>query len=265
MKQDGKFVLMNRKEFQTWLDKKQITREINVIQQHHTWKPDYSDFNGSNHFTLLKGMESAHLKRGFSEIAQNITIFPDGMIAVCRDINIAPAGIKGSNAHGVCIETLGNFDVGGDTMSAEQKQSVLSVTALLCVKFKLEPNIVTVTYHSFWDLETGERIFDNRAGHTTKSCPGTNWFGGNLAMDARDKFIPSVKQTISTLFIQEVINMFVDIQNLSTESQEAINKLVEFGVIKGKSDKEFDPKSNVTREQLAVVLHRALKKFGLIK
>ena len=39
-------------------------------------------------------MEAAHKERGFSEIAQNITIFPDGKVMICRSLNTIPAGIK---------------------------------------------------------------------------------------------------------------------------------------------------------------------------
>ena len=41
-------------------------------------------------------MENQHKERGFAEIAQNFTTFPDGKIMGCRNINFVPAGIKGA-------------------------------------------------------------------------------------------------------------------------------------------------------------------------
>src|ERR1700733_4538572 len=84
MQQIGKFILMTSDEVSAYLLPLPVQRLIKVIQEHHTYIPDYSNFNGSNHFTLLQGMENAHLARGFAEIAQNFTTFPDGKVAVCR-------------------------------------------------------------------------------------------------------------------------------------------------------------------------------------
>ena len=72
-------------------------------------------------------MENAHLQGGFSEIAQNLTTFPDGSVAVCRRIDTIPAGVKRANRNGICIENLGNFDAGQDTLTSKQQVPILSV------------------------------------------------------------------------------------------------------------------------------------------
>ncbi|WDU84189.1 peptidoglycan recognition protein family protein [Caloramator sp. Dgby_cultured_2] len=123
MQQQGKFILMNRDEFKEYILKLKVKRIIKLIQNHHTYIPSYKEFK-NNHFKLLEGMERCHLSRGFNEIAQNITIFPDGLIAICRPIDTAPAGIKGANKYGICIENVGNFDIGGDKMTEEQKRAL---------------------------------------------------------------------------------------------------------------------------------------------
>lgn len=191
MKQQGKFILMNRDEFKVWLGKLKCTRTIKLIQQHHTYLPNYTTFKEikEDHFKCLVGMENSHLARGFSEIAQNITIFPDGLIAICRNFNIAPAGIVGANTNGICIENVGDFDIGGDKMTPEHRQSILYVNALLCDHFKLKPSTDTIVYHHWYDLSTGKRT--NGTGET-KSCPGTNWFGGNSVQASQKNFIPSI-------------------------------------------------------------------------
>jgi hypothetical protein len=190
MKQDGKFVLLGLNEFETWLAEKKITRLIKLIQTHHTYSPNYNDFNEKNHFQLLQGMEYYHVhNNGFSEIAQNLTTFPDGAIAVCRDLNTIPAGIKGANQFGICIEHLGNFD-GKDSLTSEHQATIIGLTTLLCRRFNLQPSTDTIVYHHWYDLADGER--KNGAG-VTKTCPGTMFFGGNTVEAAREGFIPLIK------------------------------------------------------------------------
>jgi N-acetylmuramoyl-L-alanine amidase len=100
-----------------------------------------------------------------------------------------PAGIKGANTGGICIENTGNFDVGGDSMSAAQRDTIVQLNAALCRKFRLAPNTDTIVYHHWYDLNTGART--NGAG-TTKTCPGTGFFGGNTVADAAANFVPLV-------------------------------------------------------------------------
>jgi len=195
MQRQGKFILMTREEFKNFINNIKINRKITLIQNHHTYIPNYKHFR-NNHFTLLEGMERSHLERGFEEIAQNITIFPDGLIAICRPIDVAPAGIKGANENGICIENVGNFDIGGDKMTEEQKKSIIFVNAVLCKRFKLTPSTDTIVYHHWYDLNTGKRT--NGTG-STKSCPGTNFFGGNTVEAANKYFIPLVKQELGQM------------------------------------------------------------------
>lgn len=195
MQKQGKFILMNRDEFKDYILKLKVNRKISLIQNHHTYIPNYKHFK-NNHFTLLGGMERSHLERGFEEIGQNITIFPDGLIAICRPLEEAPACIKGANSTGICIESVGNFDIGGDKMSEEQKKSIIFVNAVLCKRFKLAPSINTIVYHHWYDLNTGKRT--NGKG-VTKSCPGTNFFGGNTVEAANKYFIPLIQKELEQM------------------------------------------------------------------
>lgn len=190
MQSSGQFILMNRKGFDMWLEGHEIIRDIELIQNHHTYIPNYDTFDGENHFKLLESMKRSHLKRGFSDIAQNITTYPDGMIAVCRPINTTPAGIKGANSRGICIEHIGDFDKGKDEVSDEHKKTILWINAVLCKKLGLEVSTDTIVYHHWYDLKTGKR--KNGEG-VTKSCPGTAFFGGNKVEDAEKNFIPLIK------------------------------------------------------------------------
>ena len=192
----NQFILMDIETFAAWLKDQRISRPVKRIQNHHTWKPDYTGFRGDNHFNLLEGMKCSHLKRGFSDIAQNITTFPDGTLAVCRSLERTPAGIKGANTGGICMEHIGNFDAGGDTMTKAHRNTIVYLNALFCDYFGLYPDTETIVYHHWWDLKTGNRT--NGEG-TTKSCPGTDFFGGNKVTDAERNFIPKIQAWLEAI------------------------------------------------------------------
>jgi hypothetical protein len=63
------------------------------------------------------------------------------------------------------------------------------VNALLCREFSLTPSVATIVYHHWFDLVTGLRT--DGTG-TTKSCPGTAFFGGNSVEAAEEHFTPLV-------------------------------------------------------------------------
>ena len=84
MKQiDEQFLLMDLNEFKLWISKQRIQRDITLIQNHHTWIPNYGHFESHGAAKSLRGMKRSHLERGFSDIAQNFTTFPVGTSAVC--------------------------------------------------------------------------------------------------------------------------------------------------------------------------------------
>lgn len=191
------FLKMSLQEFKFWLKNQKIARTILYIQQHHTYIPDYEDFKGSNHFQLQQSMKNYHVnENGWRDIGQHFTIFPDGTIVTGRNLEYSPACIKGINSNSVCIENLGNFDVNGDTMSNLQKKSILEVTAELTIKFNIPINSDKILYHHWFNLETGER---NNGTENNKSCPGTNFFGGNKVSDSQNNFIPLIKPIANKL------------------------------------------------------------------
>lgn len=192
MKVIGKFILLDLNEFEGWLADQKVVRRIGLVQQHHTYIPGYKHFKGDNHFALCQSMERSHLARGFAEIAQHFTSFPDGRIMVGRSLDKIPAGIKGANANGICIEHLGNFDKGGDKMTEAHRATILTMNKLLLKRFKLVASDQTIVYHHWYDLTLGKRIAKEGTG-STKSCPGTNFFGGNTIAAANQSFIPLLK------------------------------------------------------------------------
>ncbi len=186
------FLKMTTAEFSKWIKKKKVGRTVIYIQEHHTYIPNYTHFDNGNHFEMQQNMKRYHVHHnGWSDIGQHLTIFPDGSILTGRSMERSPACIFANNAHAICIESVGNFDKNGDVMTKEQKQAIIEVTATLCAKFDIPINIERIVYHHWFSLATGTR---NDGTRNNKSCPGTNFFGGNKTENAKQNFIPKVKK-----------------------------------------------------------------------
>lgn len=184
------FIKMNLAEFENWIANLRVGRTVLKIQQHHTYIPSYIHFTGFNHFERQLAMKNHHVNQnGWADIGQHFTIFPDGEILSGRSMEKSPAGILNQNANAVCIENFGYFDSGGDTMTTIQKSTIIAVTATLCKKFNLPPNSNTIVYHHWFRLDNGVR---NNGAANNKSCPGTNFFGGNTVQDFDRNFAPLV-------------------------------------------------------------------------
>ena len=187
---------MTLSEFRQWLKNIRVSRTIIKIQQHHTYIPSYIHFTGSNHFECQKAMKDYHINNnGWADIGQHFTIFPDGYVLTGRSIEKSPACITGQNGNTICIENLGNFDLGGDIMTEVQKQSIVEVTALLCTKFNIPVSTYYIVYHHWFNLSTGAR---NNGSGKNKSCPGTDFFGGNKVIDCQQNFLPLVAEKLSS-------------------------------------------------------------------
>ncbi|GAB2965729.1 hypothetical protein GCM10027048_39590 [Hymenobacter coalescens] len=204
MVKKGKFVLFESAfEFADWLEQQRVVRTIHHVQNHHTWRPAYADFNGRNHFALLQGMERSHVQdRGFSQIAQNLTTFPDGQLALGRPLDVKPAGIYAHNTGGICLEHVGDFDAGRDPMTDAHRDVIVQLNAVLCHHFGLRPSVHTVVYHHWFDPDTGQRLpraEQQAVVRGVKTCPGTAFFGGNTVAAAQAHFLPLVLRAMPAL------------------------------------------------------------------
>jgi len=188
------FQILTLDKFKTWLDEQHVTRKITLIQNHHTWLPGYKEWNkkpDANHW--MNSMETTHIQRNFGEIAQQFSTFADGTIAIGRSMDRKPTGIKGANSNGICLEHVGCFDLGGDVMTPAHSHTIVTLNALLINKFKLQVNTNTIQYHHWWDLDTGKRT--NGTGNV-KTCPGTNFFGGNTVEACEKNFLPLINNAL---------------------------------------------------------------------
>lgn len=171
-------------EFRDWIKNLKVDRTILRIMEHHTYIPDYSHFNGSNHFERQLAMKNYHVYQlGWMDIGQHFTVFPDGTILTGRSIEVTPSCIANKNSGSICIENVGNFDHGADKMTKEQEKSIVEITALLCEKFNLPIDTNSIIYHHWY---------------SSKTCPGENFFNGNSREDCEKHFLPKVKAALNS-------------------------------------------------------------------
>ncbi len=186
------FKSYNIDEFKNYISTLNVSRRISLIQLHHTYSPSYKQFTGDNHIALQTEMRNYHIKtNGWSDIAQHFTIFPDGVIVSGRSMEMIPAGIKGANTGAVCIECLGNFDIGGDIMTDKQKETVVAAVKILIDKFGIEAKN-GIAYHGWW-TSGGTALGDYYKDRSVKTCPGTNFFGGNSRKAFEENLLPLIE------------------------------------------------------------------------
>lgn len=254
------FTLLRPDEFASWLNSQNITRKISKVQLHHTASPSYSNFTGNNHFTLQANMKNYHVvKRYFSDIAQHFTIFPDGRICTGRNLNTDPAGITGGNTGAICIENLGFFDKGGDNMTDEQYESIISTVKILIDKFSINPSS-GVIYHA-WYSAGGTYLGDYIAGRSTKTCPGTNFFGGNTRSAFEKELLPYLKGEKSLMTEEKVREIVTEI--LAGNNTNPSDWAVKTGEWKEATDKNITdgsrPQGYAKREEVAAMILRTIE------
>ena len=134
-------------------------RRITGVHMHHTWRPNHAQWKG--HESMV-GMWRFHTQdRGFSDIAQHLTIDPEGFVWTGRNWNSAPASAVGHNGTGLAgpfmFEIVGDFDLGRDPLQGAQRHTVLDVISLVQMRFGLTPESL---------------MFHNQAA--AKTCPGSS-------------------------------------------------------------------------------------------
>lgn len=203
------------------------------LHVHHTWKPTHKSFNGKNHQAIQDGMRRHHVNtNGWKDIAQHLTIFPDGKIMIGRNFSWQPVSIKGKNTINgkfpFMIEIVGNFDIEGqgefnslgyDKLEGEQLKSVIEIA-------------------KYFDKKGRYIRFHNE--NSTKTCPGTS-------VD-KNKFMSLVRSGDSL----ENKEKYSDIKGHWAEK--FIEKVLEEGKMSGYPDGTFKPNSPLTRAELAVLI-----------
>lgn len=200
------------------------------LHVHHTHVPSHKDFNGNNHVALQDGMRNYHMNtRKFIDIAQHVTLFPDGTFLTGRDFGVAPASISGyngkSNAIPFMVETLGSFVKGGDKLEGKQLDSLLQLA----------------------------KHFDNRKKYirfhkesASTQCPGD--------ID-KNQFLKQVREYSS---VSKPTTRYSDVPTTHW-AYNSIESLSELGLLSGYSDGKFKPDSPMTRAEVATLVNSAIK------
>ena len=210
MQTQGNITLLEKtSEIGAWLKKQSVTRKITKLQVHHTGLPSYSTWEKTDkkvftnpYFGRANSLDSYAKKTWNSKSAngsyqaQHFVVFPDGKITTGRSLNSNPIGITGWNTGAICVEIYGNFDKGQDTMTSAQKKAVIALFGELCKRFDLTPSASTIRYHA-WFTSGGTYLGDYKAGQSRKTCPGTNFFGGNTMSKFKANFLPEIKKYIN--------------------------------------------------------------------
>jgi hypothetical protein len=133
------FRQVNRAQFAQLLEQFQFTRRVTAVHFHHTSVPNHQQFRG--HESVVSMFRHHTVNRGFRDIAQHVTIAPDGTIFLGRNWNLPPASSVGANgtrlAGPFMFETVGNFNVGRDPFTDPQRRTVITVIALVQRRFGL--------------------------------------------------------------------------------------------------------------------------------
>ncbi|MBD8530010.1 MULTISPECIES: caspase family protein [unclassified Massilia] len=153
------FKRISLEQFSALLDRFPFSRAIDAVHMHHTWRPDHRQFAGHD---SIVGMWKFHTEHnGWSDIAQHITIDPEGGIWLGRDWNMPPASARGHNgdhrAGPFMFEMIGDFDVGRDRFEGAQRATAIAVVALVQQCFDLAPDSL-----KFHNMLSG------------KTCPGSS-------------------------------------------------------------------------------------------
>ena len=75
-------------------------------------------------------------------------------------------------------------------MTDTQKQAIAATVRVLIDRFNLTTD--SVTYHAWWTAD-GKSLGDYVKGKSAKTCPGTNFFGGNGITEYRKNLQPLIE------------------------------------------------------------------------
>ena len=133
-------------------------RRIKSVHIHHTWRPNHAQWKGQSTVEAIRRYHVDDLN--WSDIAQHLTIGPDGSLWTGRNLDSPPASVAGHNGTAsegpFMIEMAGDFDTGQDSFRDPQAASVYLAVAEVCAAFALARS--AIRFHNEFT--------------SAKSCPG---------------------------------------------------------------------------------------------
>ena len=147
-----------------------FTRRVDAVHFHHTWRPNHSQYRG---YDTIVSMWRYHTEvQGWSDIAQHLTIAPDGVLWTGRSWNQPPCSASGHNGNRLSgpfmIEVIGDFDIGHDRFEGDQRDAALHVVRALQTKFQLP--LESLRFHNEM---------------SPKTCPGSSLTRSTMMEDLR--------------------------------------------------------------------------------
>lgn len=166
-----------------------------------------------------------HLARGWKGFAYNYFIDFNGNIYECRGLNIGGGLYEPHNDYTISIGFQGHYDISKEMPEAQFNAGVKLINHL---KTKI-PTITLITGHRYWQPE--------------KTCPG--------------KYFP-IEDMLDALKIDEIISKIKDFHDVADWAKSSAIRVVEKGLITGNDVGLILPKSNITREEIFVILDRLI-------
>jgi hypothetical protein len=153
------FVPLTLDQFQLVVARYRFKRRITMVHVHHTWRPRKTDYRG---ISTIQGMWRYHTQeKGWQDIAQHVTIAPDGTIWTGRSWDLPPVSSVGHNGNSLAgpfmFEIIGDFDTGREKLEGAQRAAVAGVIAAVQVANRLP----------------AEAFRFHRELGSPKTCPGT--------------------------------------------------------------------------------------------
>ena len=176
---------------------------------------------------LTAGMNDVHrwhLARGWKGFAYNWWIDFAGNIYECRGWHIGGGLFSPHNDTVISVGFQGHYDI-TKTMPPAQFSAGYELIRYLRNEV---PTIALVAGHKHWQ---------------DKSCPGKYFPLGEM-IDMADKI-----QTIK------------DYDDVANWAKDAVQNVVDSGIMIGDDQGRFNPKANITRQEIAVVIDRLLQKI----
>jgi Caspase domain/N-acetylmuramoyl-L-alanine amidase len=140
---DAKFHKIRIDEFPELLAQLALSRSIRSIHLHHTLRPSRRQFEGE---ISLEAVRRIHRDKGWMDIAQHVTIDPDGEAWTGRSWNMPPASAAGNNgtpeAGPLMVSVVGDFNRGGDELDGKQRSVLIQVLGYLLARFDLPKELI---------------------------------------------------------------------------------------------------------------------------
>lgn len=204
-------------EYQAVLDGVINKVKFNGIHVHGTWKPTQADYRkASKKESLIQAMWRFHTgTRKFSDIAQHVTIDPDGYIWEGRSLLSPPASAYNHNdsdqdgVHPFMFEMIGNFDQGAEVLSGAQLDTTLGLCRAIMARWSLKLSDI----HFHREMQSG------------KSCPGSGIDKSKFIAQVSNFTPPAApnptpdKRALSEEHVNSIITDYLSPAWFSAESQ----------------------------------------------